>query len=150
MAKDSRPPGPPCCRCQRHKEEEPRTQNDIKTCLGVDLGERARTTEATVSAFEFTNCLAQQHQLVASPRTRAPTHTSIKMKIFALALALVAGASASSSATLPKVGGSVEVDCFQQCSQVALEGHNKKNCKQDCVVQYCDYDDDDYDDDDYR
>ncbi|EJK47076.1 hypothetical protein THAOC_34227 [Thalassiosira oceanica] len=66
------------------------------------------------------------------------------MKIF-VALALVAGAAAS-SATLPKV----EVDCFQQCAQVALEGHNKNNCKQDCVVQYCDvpYDDDNYWDDD--
>ena len=76
------------------------------------------------------------------------------MKIFALALALVAGAS-SSSAALPKVGGSAEVDCFQQCAQVALEGHNKKNCKQDCIVMYCEVDDDDddeyyYDDDDDR
>ncbi|EJK49371.1 hypothetical protein THAOC_31759 [Thalassiosira oceanica] len=123
----------------RHKELARHKDFDTSTAGGAEGDRGPQVWLSQIASRNNSTRRLSLHRIL---------QTSIKMKIF-VALALVTGA-AYSSATLPKVGSSVEVDCFQQCAQVALEGHNQKNCKQDCVVQYCDvpYDDDDDDDDD--
>ncbi|EJK56104.1 hypothetical protein THAOC_24072 [Thalassiosira oceanica] len=61
------------------------------------------------------------------------------MKFFLPAAIALAALATNASASVN------DEDCFLHCSKVMLEGHNKNNCKQDCIKSECDDFDDDFD-----